>query len=104
MKGKWYNAFSGRQLHTVRQETQKVSVMAQHLEADARLKGQKGSRLLPHLIRRQGPTVKKFQAKEKEVLRTTEGEFRAVKDIVQTRREIIGILPCVKITSPKEDA
>ena len=47
-----------------------VSVMAQHLKADARLKGKKGSRLLPHLIRRQGLTVKTFQAKEKEVLRT----------------------------------
>ena len=27
--------------------------------------------------------MKMFQAKEKEVLRTLEGEFRAVKDIVQ---------------------
>ena len=63
-------------MDTERQENHVVSVMAQHLEADARLKGKKGSRLLPHLIRRQGPTVKKFQAKEKEVLRTIEGEFR----------------------------
>ena len=47
---------------------------------------------------------KNFSAQEKEVLRTIEGEFRAVLDIVQTRRAMIGILPCVKITSPKRSA
>ena len=35
------------------------SVMIQHLETDARLKDRKDSNPLPHLIRRQGLTVKK---------------------------------------------
>ena len=59
LKGKWENAFSGRQLDNVRKETHVVSVMIQHLETDARLKDRKDSNPLPYLIRRQGLTVKK---------------------------------------------
>ena len=39
------------------------SVMIQHLETDARLKDRKDSNPLPHLIRRQGLTVKKVSGK-----------------------------------------
>ena len=33
-----------------------------------------------------------------------DAEFCAVIDIVETRHVIVGIVPCVKITSPKQDA
>ena len=92
-------------LDTVRQETHVVSVIAQHLQADARFKGEKGEQSSPAPdSKARTDSEKSFSAQEKEVLRTIEGEFRAVLDIVQTRRAMIGILPCVKITSPKRSA
>ena len=60
-----------------------VSVMAQHLKADARLKGKKGSRLLPHLIRRRRTDSEQVSSKREGSSSDNRGEFRAVKDIVQ---------------------
>ena len=54
LRGKWESVFSGRHMASVPQETQVVSVMtSQPLETKAKVRDDKGNRLLPHPIRRQ---------------------------------------------------
>ena len=84
------------------QETHVVSVMASGSRCEAqRQKGQPSS---PAPDSKARTDSEKVSSKREGSSSNNRREFRAVKDIVQTRREIIGILPCVKITSPKEDA
>ena len=99
------NSF-GKQRDNVPEETRVVSVMNRHLSTDARIKDEMGNRPLPHLIRKQRLTVKKIQvqATEEKGFQTKGAEFRAVTENFITRHLTIGILPCVKITSLRQDA
>ena len=54
LRGKWESVFSGKHMANVPQETHVVSVMtSQPLETKAKVRDEKGNRLLPHPIRRQ---------------------------------------------------
>ena len=99
------NSF-GKQRDNVLEETRVVSVMNRHLGTDARIKDEMGNRPLPHLIRKQRLTVKtiQVQATEEKGFQTIGAEFRVVTENLITRHLIIGILPCVKITSLRQDA
>ena len=73
---------------------------------DARLRDEQDNRPLPHQIRRPRQKEKnpsKVQA-EDNALRTKGAGFFANKQIVITRHVIVGILPCGKITSLRQDA
>ena len=58
LRGKWENAFCGRQMDNVPKEAHVVSPMILHLGTDARIREEKDNRPLLHLIQRQRLTGK----------------------------------------------
>ena len=83
--------------------------LQQHLATDSRLTEQKDDRPLPHQDRRPRLTEREkhpqtVQATEEKALQTKGAEFRADLENVITRHVTIGIHPCVKITSLRQDA
>ena len=80
MRGKWEIAISGKQMDNVRKEIHVVSAMIRHLALDLRLTEQKGTRPLPHQIRRARLTERypqKVQSTEGRALLEQEEGFRA---------------------------
>ena len=68
---------------------------------------EKDHRPLPHPRQKtkiEGEKPVHVQATEEKTLRTKGAEFRAEKENVIIRPVIIGILPCVEITSLRQDA
>ena len=104
LKRRWENAVSGRQLDSALKETHVFSVMIQHMEADARLRDEKGQHSSPALdtrARTDGEKVSGKRESSSDVRRRIPCRDRS---IVQTRRVRSGILPCVRIASPNHDA
>ena len=79
-----------------------VSAMSQRLATDARLMEPKEIRR-PRLTERER-YPQKVQAINEKALQTKRAEFRADVEHVITRQIVIGTLPCVKITSLRQDA
>ena len=94
-------------MDSARKETHVVLVINLYQATDARLRDEQDNRPLPHQIRRPRQKEKnpsKVQATEDNALRAKGAGFFADKQIVITRHVIVGILPCGKITSLRQDA
>ena len=107
LRGKWENAFSGREMDNVPKETHVVSPMILYLGTGARIRKEKANRLLLHLIQRQRLTGKNpstGRVAEVRALGQKGADSRAEMKMVISRHVITGILPYVRVTSQKQDA
>ena len=107
-RGKWEGVSNGKHMDNVPKETHSGSVMTfQPLETIAKVRNEKGDRLLPHPIRRQNRLTARNknphrdQARNRKT-RKTRVKIHADSNYVKIRHVDSGILPCVRITSMKK--
>ena len=104
MEGKWLGA---KQLDNVLKETHVVSAMIMHLGTDVRIIGQKGqsSSPAPNAKLQNDGKIPSKSSSSRGASPAKRGRFRAdIGESVRTRHVVIGTLPCVIITSLKQDA
>ena len=104
LRGKWENAFNGRQIDNFPKETCAVSPMTLYVEVGSE---EKDNRLLRHRTHRQkltGKNPSKDQAPELRALVEEGADSRVKTKAVKTRHVTPGILQYIRITSQKQDA